>query len=325
MDGPAPGRGLAARAPEAHDMHIDPFELERWQSLHEHHTAINLAESGVHPLRVGELAAGADRDALLDQALEYTQTNGTAALRDRIAALYDGASAANVLVTNGSAEGEPARLLATHRAGRRGRRRPSRLHADTGPAPIVRGDGARGVARAGAGGVAPRPRRGARGGRPPHPVHRRLQPQQPDGGAPRRDGAGGPRRDRGPPRVLAARRRGLPRGRARRPRHAVGVGRGRTRAGDRRAVEGLRPAGPAHRVAGGTGRADRRPVDTPRLHVDRPRGGQRPARPAGPRAAAPPRAARTHPAHPCARTRPSWPSGPPDIRPSASSRRRREA
>ena len=109
MDGPAPGRGLAARAPEPHDMHIDPFELERWQSLHEHHTAINLAESGVHPLRVGELAAGADRDALLDQALEYTQTNGTAALRDRIAALYDGASAANVLVTNGSAE---ANLLA---------------------------------------------------------------------------------------------------------------------------------------------------------------------------------------------------------------------
>ena len=90
-------------------MHIDPFELERWQSVHEHHTAINLSESGAHPLRVGELAAGADLDALLDQALEYTQTNGTAALRERIAALYDGASAANVLVTNGSAE---ANLLA---------------------------------------------------------------------------------------------------------------------------------------------------------------------------------------------------------------------
>ena len=90
-------------------MHIAPFELERWQSVHEHHTAINLTESGVHPLRVGELAAGADLDALLDQALEYTQTNGTAALRERIAALYDGASAANVLVTNGSSE---ANLLA---------------------------------------------------------------------------------------------------------------------------------------------------------------------------------------------------------------------
>ncbi len=90
-------------------MHIDPFELERWQSVHEHHTAINLTESGVHPLRVGELAAGAELDALLDQALEYTQTNGTETLRQRIAALYDGASAANVLVTNGSSE---ANLLA---------------------------------------------------------------------------------------------------------------------------------------------------------------------------------------------------------------------
>ena len=90
-------------------MRIDPFELERWQSVHEHHTAINLTESGVHPLRVGELAAGADLDRLLAQALEYTQTNGTEALRERIAALYDGASAANVLVTNGSAE---ANLLA---------------------------------------------------------------------------------------------------------------------------------------------------------------------------------------------------------------------
>ena len=90
-------------------MHIDPFELERWQSVHEHHTPINLTESGAHPLRVRELAAGRDLDALLDQALEYTQTNGTETLRERIAALYDGASAANVLVTNGSSE---ANLLA---------------------------------------------------------------------------------------------------------------------------------------------------------------------------------------------------------------------
>ena len=91
-------------------MRIDPFELERWQSVHEHHIGINLTESGAHPLRVGELAAGGDRDALLGQTLEYTQTNGTELLRERIAALYDGASAANVLVTNGSAE---ANLLAS--------------------------------------------------------------------------------------------------------------------------------------------------------------------------------------------------------------------
>ena len=103
------GRGPDARPGPHDDMHIDPFELERWQSVHEHRTAINLTESGVHPLRVGELAAGADLDALLEQALEYTQTNGTEVLRERIAALYDGASAANVLVTNGSSE---ANLLA---------------------------------------------------------------------------------------------------------------------------------------------------------------------------------------------------------------------
>ena len=90
-------------------MHIDPFDLERWQSVHEHHTAINLTESGAHPLRVRELAGGDDLDALLGQALEYTQTNGTERLRERIAALYDRASAANVLVTNGSSE---ANLLA---------------------------------------------------------------------------------------------------------------------------------------------------------------------------------------------------------------------
>ena len=90
-------------------MHIDPFDLERWQSLHEHHTGINLSESGAHPLQVRELAAGRDLDALLDQTLEYTQSNGTAPLRERVAALYDRASAANVLVTNGSSE---ANLLA---------------------------------------------------------------------------------------------------------------------------------------------------------------------------------------------------------------------
>ena len=108
--GHAARRARVARgAGHPHEMHIDPFELERWQSLHEHHTAINLTESGAHPLRVRELAADGDLDALLGQSLEYTQTNGTEGLRERIAALYDGASAGNVLVTNGGSE---ANLLA---------------------------------------------------------------------------------------------------------------------------------------------------------------------------------------------------------------------
>ena len=93
-------------------MNIERFDLERWQSLHEHRVAINLSESGVHPLRLRELLKNADAGAdagigladLLEQELGYPQTNGTMPLRDRIAALYDGASAANVLVTNGGSE-----------------------------------------------------------------------------------------------------------------------------------------------------------------------------------------------------------------------------
>ena len=85
-------------------MPIEPFDLERWQSVHEHTVEINLSESGVHPLRLQELVDVADLDALLGQDLGYTQTNGTVQLRERIAALYDGASAANVLVTNGASE-----------------------------------------------------------------------------------------------------------------------------------------------------------------------------------------------------------------------------
>ena len=164
-------------------MRIDPFELERWQSIYEHHTGINLTESGAHPLRVGELAAGGDRDALLGQTLEYTQTNGTEMLRERIAALYDGTSPANVLVTNGSAE---ANLLACWHLIEPGDEAVV-LHPVYMQIPgLIRSFGAtvREVwLEPGRSRVASRPRRSAPGGRPPHPVHRRLQPEQPDGGA----------------------------------------------------------------------------------------------------------------------------------------------
>ncbi len=85
-------------------MDIERFDLERWQSVHEHDVEINLSESGVHPLRVQEIIETADLEALLGQELGYPQTNGTVQLRERVAALYDGASAANVLVTNGGSE-----------------------------------------------------------------------------------------------------------------------------------------------------------------------------------------------------------------------------
>ncbi len=83
-----------------------PFELERWQSTWENRVRFNLSESGVHPLTIQELLglAGASAMPLLEVRLGYSQSNGTDLLRERIAALYPGASADQVLVTTGSSE-----------------------------------------------------------------------------------------------------------------------------------------------------------------------------------------------------------------------------
>jgi aspartate/methionine/tyrosine aminotransferase len=86
-------------------MRIEQFEMERFQSTWENQVEINLSESGVHPLRLDELADDpADREELWRQQLGYTQTNGTPPLRDAIAALYPGATRDHVEVTNGGAE-----------------------------------------------------------------------------------------------------------------------------------------------------------------------------------------------------------------------------
>jgi aspartate/methionine/tyrosine aminotransferase len=86
-------------------MKLEPFAMERMQSTYENQVEFNLSESGVHPLRLGELVdAPADRDALLAEALRYTQSNGTVPLRDAIAALYRGSTRDHVQVTNGGSE-----------------------------------------------------------------------------------------------------------------------------------------------------------------------------------------------------------------------------
>ena len=87
-------------------MRFVPFELERWQSTWENRVRYNLSESGVHPLSIQELLglAGASPAPLLDVRLGYSQSNGTDLLRGRIAALYDGVSPDQILVTTGSAE-----------------------------------------------------------------------------------------------------------------------------------------------------------------------------------------------------------------------------
>lgn len=93
-------------------MRFEPFAMERLQSEWENRVAWNVSESGVHPLRIEELAdTDGDRLALLGQHLAYTQTNGTPELRTAIAGMYPGAGADHVLVTNGGSEANLIVLL----------------------------------------------------------------------------------------------------------------------------------------------------------------------------------------------------------------------
>jgi len=86
-------------------MRLEPFAMERMQSTYENHVTWNLSESGVHPLTLGELVDDdAARAALMAEGLRYTQSNGTAALRDAIATQYPGATREHVQVTNGGSE-----------------------------------------------------------------------------------------------------------------------------------------------------------------------------------------------------------------------------
>jgi aspartate/methionine/tyrosine aminotransferase len=86
-------------------MRIPRFAMERMQSTYENLVEYNLSESGVHPMRAEELVERpSDRAALLAQELVYPQSNGTIELRERIAAMYPGATAEHVEVTNGGSE-----------------------------------------------------------------------------------------------------------------------------------------------------------------------------------------------------------------------------
>ena len=83
-------------------MKLETFAMERLQSTWENRVAWNLAESGIHPFRLEELADTAEaRAALLAQELGYTQTNGTQELRAAVAAMYPDATPDHVEITNG--------------------------------------------------------------------------------------------------------------------------------------------------------------------------------------------------------------------------------
>ncbi len=86
-------------------MRYTPFQMERYQSTYENRVEFNLSESGVHPMTAAELLELAGMEESLDDVrLAYGQSNGSDELRERIAALYPGATEASVLVTVGGAE-----------------------------------------------------------------------------------------------------------------------------------------------------------------------------------------------------------------------------
>ena len=86
-------------------MAIELFEMERMQSTWENVVDYDMSESGVRPLTLRELVdMGFDLDAFLDVPLGYSQSNGTVALREQIAAHYPGATADHIEVTNGTSE-----------------------------------------------------------------------------------------------------------------------------------------------------------------------------------------------------------------------------
>lgn len=85
-------------------MEIETFLLERNQSLYENEVEINLTESGVEPLTIGELLSPAEQAELARLRLGYNYTEGSPELRAAIASWYPGAEADNVLVTAGAAE-----------------------------------------------------------------------------------------------------------------------------------------------------------------------------------------------------------------------------
>ncbi|MFB0566794.1 MAG: aminotransferase class I/II-fold pyridoxal phosphate-dependent enzyme [Candidatus Aminicenantaceae bacterium] len=85
-------------------MKIEPFKMERMQSVWENVVSYNLSESGVHPLSLQEFISQEELEEIQMLRLGYCQTNGTPELRELISKLYAQSSEEHILVTNGSAE-----------------------------------------------------------------------------------------------------------------------------------------------------------------------------------------------------------------------------
>ncbi len=86
-------------------MKIECFQMERTQCLYENEVRFNLSESGVLPLRLGELAASEKQRAEVDELpLAYPHSRGRESLRRNIARFHGFDDPASILVTNGGSE-----------------------------------------------------------------------------------------------------------------------------------------------------------------------------------------------------------------------------
>ena len=75
------------------------------QSTWENIVDYDMSESGIRAVTLREMMSlGFDLEEMLDTPLGYSQSNGTVALRERLAALYPGATVDHVEVTNGTSE-----------------------------------------------------------------------------------------------------------------------------------------------------------------------------------------------------------------------------
>jgi aspartate/methionine/tyrosine aminotransferase len=82
-----------------------PFMMEQIMSEWEKVVEFNLSESGVHPMTARDLVQEpAELERLLNIGLDYSQTNGTPELRERICALYPGSTPDGILATTGASE-----------------------------------------------------------------------------------------------------------------------------------------------------------------------------------------------------------------------------
>ena len=84
---------------------IEPFAMERYQSLYWHLVEYDLSESGVLPMTIRDLLGPlADAEAFLASTLGYPLSEGSYETRTNIAQWYPDATAENVTVVNGGSE-----------------------------------------------------------------------------------------------------------------------------------------------------------------------------------------------------------------------------